>query len=101
MLVPGYVHDPRRKHFNTKSKKNFITIREAGYDDLDDFRKIMSHTAERRNFENRPLLYYQEMYHFIHEIIKRKIEQRELFQPRVTAVIRTVFFTASFPPLLR
>lgn len=45
-----------------KSKKNFITIREAGYGDLEDFKNIMDHTAERRNFENRPLLYYQEMY---------------------------------------
>lgn len=45
-----------------KSQKNYITIREASYDDLEDFRKIMQHTAERRNFENRPLSYYQEMY---------------------------------------
>lgn len=45
-----------------KSKKNFITIREAGYEDLEEFKNIMDHTAERRNFENRPLVYYQEMY---------------------------------------
>ena len=45
-----------------KSKKNFISIREAGYDDLEDFKNIMTHTAERRNFENRPLSYYEEMY---------------------------------------
>lgn len=45
-----------------KSKKNFITIKEASYDDLGDFKNIMDHTAERRNFENRPLIYYQEMY---------------------------------------
>ena len=45
-----------------KSQKNYITIREAGYDDLEQFKNIMNHTAERRNFENRPLSYYQEMY---------------------------------------
>lgn len=45
-----------------KSQKNFITIKEAGYDDLSDFKKIMQHTSERRNFEDRPLSYYQEMY---------------------------------------
>lgn len=45
-----------------KSQKNFITIREAGYEDLSEFKKIMEHTAERRSFEDRPLSYYQEMY---------------------------------------
>lgn len=45
-----------------KSQKNYITIREAGYEDLSEFKKIMEHTAERRNFEDRPLSYYQEMY---------------------------------------
>ncbi len=45
-----------------KSKKNFIKIKEATYDDLADFKKIMEHTAERRSFDDRPLSYYQEMY---------------------------------------
>lgn len=45
-----------------KSQKNYITIREADYNDLEQFKMIMDHTAERRNFENRPLFYYQEMY---------------------------------------
>ena len=45
-----------------KSQKNYITIKEASYDDLEKFFNIMNHTAERRNFENRQLSYYQKMY---------------------------------------
>jgi lipid II:glycine glycyltransferase (peptidoglycan interpeptide bridge formation enzyme) len=58
-----------------KSEKNFVTIREVGIDELDTFKKIMIHTAERRDFEDRPLSYYQTMY----EELKKKDMIRVLF----------------------
>ena len=45
-----------------KSEKNCIEIEEIGYDKLDEFKKIMNHTAERRSFDDRALSYYQIMY---------------------------------------
>ncbi len=45
-----------------KSQKNCITIREASYEELDEFKKVMNHTAERRDFSDRSLEYYQQMY---------------------------------------
>lgn len=45
-----------------KSSKNFITIKEASYDDISDFKNIMKHTSSRRGFDDRPIFYYQTMY---------------------------------------
>jgi lipid II:glycine glycyltransferase (peptidoglycan interpeptide bridge formation enzyme) len=45
-----------------KSEKNCISLKEATKDDLKDFKKIMVHTSERREFEDRPLSYYESMY---------------------------------------
>ena len=45
-----------------KSKKNCIEIKEANYDDIEKFKEIMVHTSDRREFADRPLSYYQEMY---------------------------------------
>lgn len=45
-----------------KSKKNCITIKEAKYENIPEFKKLMQHTAERREFQDRPLQYYQLMY---------------------------------------
>ncbi len=45
-----------------KSEKNCITIKEASFDELKDFKKVMVHTAERRDFIDRPLSYYELMY---------------------------------------
>lgn len=50
-----------------KSKKNCISIVEATYDDIDGFKKIMNHTAERREFSDRSLSYYQTMYKTLKE----------------------------------
>ena len=44
------------------SKKNFITIIEADESNLVEFKNLMQHTAERREFVDRPLSYYQEMF---------------------------------------
>lgn len=45
-----------------KSEKNCISIKEATYDDIIEFKKIMNHTAERREFQDRSISYYQTMY---------------------------------------
>lgn len=44
------------------SKKNFITLIEADENSLTEFKNLMQHTAERREFVDRPLSYYQEMF---------------------------------------
>ena len=45
-----------------KSEKNCIRLIEATKDDMKEFKKIMVHTSERREFEDRPLEYYETMY---------------------------------------
>lgn len=44
------------------SKKNFITLIEADENSLTEFKNLMQHTAERREFVDRPLSYYKEMF---------------------------------------
>ncbi len=50
-----------------KSQKNSISIREAKYDELKEFKKIMKHTSDRRSFQDRPLEYYQKMYEYMNK----------------------------------
>ena len=45
-----------------KARKNCIEIKEASYEDIEKFKDIMIHTSDRREFDDRPLSYYQEMY---------------------------------------
>ena len=45
-----------------KARKNCIEIKEAVYDDIGIFKKIMEHTSDRREFDDRPISYYHEMY---------------------------------------
>ena len=45
-----------------KNEKNGVIIREGNYDDLNEFKNIMDHTGERREFISRPLKYLQNMY---------------------------------------
>ncbi len=44
------------------SKKNFITLIETDENNLVEFKNLMKHTAERREFIDRPLSYYQNMF---------------------------------------
>ncbi len=44
------------------NEKNGIVLREGKYEDLEEFKHIMDHTGERRNFIVRSLSYYQNMY---------------------------------------
>lgn len=44
------------------SEKNCLKILECGREDLKEFKSLMKHTAERREFIDRPLSYYQNIY---------------------------------------
>ena len=49
------------------SKKNSLEIIEADIDNLFEFKNLMKHTAERREFVDRPLSYYQNMFKILKE----------------------------------
>ena len=54
------------------SKKNALEIIEADMDNLFEFKNLMKHTAERREFVDRPLSYYQNMFKILkeHDLVK-------------------------------
>lgn len=45
-----------------KSRKNYIQIKEAKCEDISDLKRVMKHTSERREFADRDLNYYEDMY---------------------------------------
>ena len=49
------------------SRKNSLEIIEADIDNLIEFKNLMKHTAERREFVDRPLSYYQNMFKVLKE----------------------------------
>lgn len=51
-----------KRRIINNNEKNGEVLREGTYDDLVEFKKIMDHTSERRQFINRSLEYYQNMY---------------------------------------
>ena len=59
--------DAKTRQILRKNERNKIKVREISYDELDKFKDIMSHTGERRDFIDRPLSYYQEMYKHLHD----------------------------------
>lgn len=65
------------------SKKNFITLIEADESKLVEFKNLMKHTAERRDFVDRPLSYYQEMFRVLDrenavKVLLAQVNLREL-----------------------
>ena len=59
-ILMGMNREKRRIIKNNRT--NGIVVREGTYDELVEFKKIMDHTSERREFINRSLEYYQNMY---------------------------------------
>lgn len=59
--------DAKTRQILRKNERNKIKVREIGYDELNKFKDIMAHTGERRDFIDRPLSYYQEMYKHLHD----------------------------------
>ena len=47
------------------SRKNCLTIIEADEKNLIEFKNLMKHTAERREFIDRPLSYYENMFNIL------------------------------------
>lgn len=47
------------------SEKNCLRIVECGLEDLKEFKALMKHTADRREFIDRPLSYYQNIYNVL------------------------------------
>ena len=54
------------------SRKNSLKIIEADEDNLFEFKNLMKHTAERREFVDRPLSYYLNMFKILkkHDLVK-------------------------------
>ena len=50
-----------------KNEKCGITIREIKKDELKIFKDIMKHTSDRREFIDRPLSYYENMWKYLQE----------------------------------
>mgnify|MGYP003571294501 CR=1 FL=1 len=59
--------DAKTRQILRKNERNKIKVREIEYDELNKFKDIMAHTGERREFIDRPLSYYQEMYKHLHD----------------------------------
>lgn len=54
--------DSKTRQIIRKNERLCIDTRELSYDELEIFKDIMAHTGDRRNFIDRPLSYYQNMY---------------------------------------
>lgn len=54
-----------------KSKKNSINIKIAEFEDIKTFKEVMNDTALRREFEDRAISYYENMYKMIDKDILR------------------------------
>ena len=50
-----------------KAEKQGVTIRELSREELSIFKQITESTSERRNFTDRPLNYYEQMYDLFHD----------------------------------
>lgn len=62
--------DPKTRQILHRNERLGIYTREIGYDEIPKFKEIMEHTGERREFIDRPLSYYQEMYEAMKDKIK-------------------------------
>ena len=59
--------DSKTRQILRKNERNKIKVREIDYDEIDKFKDIMQHTGDRRDFIDRPLSYYQNMYKYLHD----------------------------------
>lgn len=54
--------DTKTRQILRKNERNKIKVREINYDEIDKFKDIMQHTGERREFIDRSITYYQNMF---------------------------------------
>lgn len=55
--------DPKTRQILRKNERMGITIEELNESNLDKFHQVMEDTSSRREFADRPLKYYQNMFH--------------------------------------
>lgn len=77
--------DPKTRQILRRNERNLIKCREIDYDELPVFKNIMQHTGDRREFIDRPLSYYQNMYKYLHDsgilkILLAEIDANELIE---------------------
>lgn len=70
--------DSKTRQIIRKNERECIEIREIAYEELEKFKDIMQHTGDRRNFIDRPLTYYQNMYKILNPSGDLKILVAEL-----------------------
>lgn len=61
---------PNTRNSINKTFKEGLAVRELNYNELDEFLKITDDTSERRNFTNKNLEYYQDMYKLFGDEVK-------------------------------
>jgi len=59
--------DPKTRQILRKNERLGIKTREISRDELPVFKDIMQHTSERRDFLDRPLSYYENMWDALHD----------------------------------
>ncbi len=59
--------DPKTRQILRKNERLGVKVREISRDELPIFKKIMQHTGERREFIDRPLSYYENMWDSLHD----------------------------------
>ncbi|MGN0974302.1 MAG: peptidoglycan bridge formation glycyltransferase FemA/FemB family protein [Bacilli bacterium] len=59
--------DPKTRQLLRKNERSCIKCREISYDEIKTFKDIMQHTGDRRDFIDRPLSYYQDMWNNLHD----------------------------------
>ena len=85
LYLDGKTEDEVLKNMESKTRqiirkniKTGITTREIKLDEVDVFKKIMQHTADRRNFIDRPLEYYESMLECLGENAKILVAELNL-----------------------
>ena len=71
--------DRKTRQQLNKNETNCIKIRELGFDELELFKDIMQKTGDRREFIDRPLSYYQDLYKNLHDCGIGKFIVAELY----------------------
>ena len=79
--------DSKTRQIIRKNERECIETREISYEELENFKDIMQHTGDHRNFIDRPLTYYQNMYQILNPSGELKILVAEL---NTTKLIQTL-----------
>ena len=59
--------DSKTRQLLRKNERCAMRCREIEYDEIKTFKEIMQHTGDRRDFIDRPLSYYQDMWNAMHD----------------------------------